>query len=1394
MTRYCPLCLPVLLVLFTAGGRFVCGAEPVAEGLILHLDAEAQIQSGGRDSANNKWQNLATQPDRIAGSAVLHNFQFDTSSGWTGTGTKLEPYALRFDGEKTYVEGPGNLELADITLEAWASIEGSKLRGATLIGNDFGQGGISLIYSTSAQAILLLHERTFTTTGAGSPLGQWSQLVAVQAGDKARLFVNGRRVAVVDAPRTLQTEHRCFYQLGAARFPEMDYAAADSLIGQIAIARVYDRALTDNEVLTNFLADQERFMIPPYVAPEPVSSMPVPQVPLLGPMPAVRSLKWPYYDEPVAVSGPAVNGTYTMIQGGFDGFPTKLAHPYPVNQWMTDPAEKDVQPSVTIDYKRPVAVTRFVHYFDESRAPAAWKDVDILVSTDQSEWKRVQSLRNLPLDAPQVLGIDDPVSAQYYRIEIKALADDAKGLVTNEVETYYGATIGNIQTAQPLATQTEPYSVRVRVVNPDAAMRDVSIRLVAPPGALKEDIEGPVPPMEAGGGVWVTFYVTPLVAGSIPLTVEMRQHGALVDQRPYSLRCKPKLAFQHLSCEGAQLAGNGESLMLTGSILNDGTSPARGVHVQWMEARAELGDLGPGEHAPFEIAANVRPGYQEGLVVAAADNEVRSSVRRSVISPTAKCLSVDNRTCQTQWEEDGGVLRWTTRLKGEAESQMSGSLAVFSGQQSCPVSLVQGDGSAGALAAVVPGGVLLADLLSTVDGLEDQGWRCRVMPDDPSTLKHPWLDLELRLSVDQAQVMFRPHIDWYTVEHGPNFRPLTNGHNSATRMMTIETDEGTVTMVPDTDNLSWGFTDDHQMTVQFQIPLDGRAGPDQGRWRPVAESPQDFQLTLAAGKGNWWDAYRHVVTDIFQFEQPRQWAMPITQMQMLTVRELMSYEAWSERHQIVRNLTTDEWFWPMYGACYTLPALYSWHLATDYPTARIKAEKTVDWLLEIQHDEGPMAGAWFTSYFSDAKSNTLVGGDFIRNPWIIPHGTGIVVKTLLWYWDASGRKDQRVLAAAQRGCDWMLKVMRPDGGLPYAFTVEGQPITQACGAGQIWCTWALWRMYQVTGDEKLKEAALRSKDFFRKTYMDVHRYVGYWEDTVGITAEKNETILSWEAYEPAIATLVFSEMGDRELALAAAQDTATWSWTRVISTRQYETCLGQTTEQALCGPSQAQCPMVGLAFHEIYEQTGEKLWHDLSGATKSTNFCADPEQAYGMVATSGWCFALSAVAGPPYDNVRPFVTPNMSKGDYGRQLWVGWCTDQFAWLSLEWLIREGNIRASQFVKIHPERLRGTVLGAPGRIKMPEEKCEVHSYEHYDINWVGYQNDLQYALLVMNHKQTVRVAVRPHEAHLDVYSRPPRILVGAPDQWREVSARKEGIQYVIEIPENGNALVIWDRIK
>ena len=96
--------------------------------------------------------------------------------------------------------------------------------------------------------------------------------------------------------------------------------------------------------------------------------------------------------------------------------------------------------------------------------------------------------------------------------------------------------------------------------------------------------------------------------------------------------------------------------------------------------------------------------------------------------------------------------------------------------------------------------------------------------------------------------------------------------------------------------------------------------------------------------------------------------------------------------------------------------------------------------------------------------------------------------------------------------------------------------------------------------------------------------------------------------------------------------------------------------------------------------------------------------------------------------------------------------------------------------------------------MPEEKCDVTPLDHLDINWVGYENADHYALLVINHKEQVTVAVRPHEAHLGCYSRPPQVAIGAGQEWQAIPTDQRGLQYFVNIPIGQNALFVWDKIK
>ena len=1141
------------------------------------------------------------------------------------------------------------------------------------------------------------------------------------------------------------------------------------------------------------------------MADSSVSSVRAAGPPHLAPRLAARSVKWDYYLHPVSVTTSSDPEPGRWVRWAFDGYPTNVSQPHAREHWRTAAPKSEKPVVLTLDYGRALAVTRFVHYYEGVRPPAAWKDVEILSSTDSQSWIPLAAFADLRPDYPQVLAIDNPVRARYYRFVIRSLADGAANIATQEIETYYGTTVGGITPSD--AVQSEPFDLKVRVTSTDAPLSGASLRLVAPKDSIAGTIEIPIPRILKGGSFDASFRLTPISVGPLPMIVELRVNGLLIDSRPFTMTIKPKLEIGNLAPGEAVVASSGRQVSVKGTLRNAGKTAVSRVKVTWMGRSRSLGSLEPGESASFEITAAAKPGYSEGLLVAAglaaetprmslpphanagpAKNkrhtppavQPKSILRRPVLCAAAEAVSLG----ESRLNPKNGPVKFLLN-PGGSRTGATGVLQVLASDRLCPLLAV----GPARLAADVPGGVFLVDVVDRKD-VQAVELKCSVVPNDPNPVDPPWLDLEVRLGVDKPRVMFRPHIDWYTAEHGPNVPDLLNGHHSATRMICIQTTDSALSMVPDTDTMKWGFTKDNQMTAQFQIALAPHDPLNQHVWRAIDYAPTRFSLLLPVVAGDWWDAYRHVVKRVFKFEQPRQWAMPLTQMQMLNARYILRHEVWSEKWQTVRSFPYTEFFFNFYGTTYTLPALYSWYLATDLAEAKLKAEKVLEWLLSLQEKEGFTAGAWFSQYADEAGQ--LVGRDQAGNRWIVPHSTGSAAKTLLWYWNATGRADDRAFQAAKRACDWLISTQNPDGAWPYAFDLGGKPVTDLSDAGQIWCTWALWQMGQYSGESKYTQAALRSKEAFKKNFVDVHRYMGYWEDVSGGAGKVTR---SWEGYEPAIACLVFTEMGDSELALACAKDAATWSWTRVISTRQYETCYGQTTEQSFCGPSQAQSPMVGVGLHQIYENTGDELWSDLSGAVKAVNFCADPDQLYGMCATTGWVDPTRAVAGPPFDNVRPWITPANSRGDeYGRGVWAEWETSQFAWLALEWLIREANVRAPQFVKIDPSTLRGAVLGEPGRIKMPEERCDVNGIDHYDINWVGCANDHNYVLLVMNHKERTRVAVRPHEAHLDVYTRPPRVLVGNRRTYREVRPTKNGVQYVVDIPADASALLVWDRIK
>ena len=234
-----------------------------------------------------------------------------------------------------------------------------------------------------------------------------------------------------------------------------------------------------------------------------------------------------------------------------------MSQPYASTYWRSHPVTPDNPAYVVIDYKRPVPVTRFVHYFERGRIAAAWKDIEVLTSDDLEQWATLSTLTDLPPECPQVIAIDQPKATRFYKLVVHRLAPGAVAVATHEIETYYGATVGSVTVPTDSPVQSEPCKFRVHVVSPDVALQGAVLRLVVPGGSVQGELETALPAVERGSGATAEIAITPLHAGPIPASIELHAGGHLIDRRPYTLRVRPKLVMKDVSPCGCRGRGTG---------------------------------------------------------------------------------------------------------------------------------------------------------------------------------------------------------------------------------------------------------------------------------------------------------------------------------------------------------------------------------------------------------------------------------------------------------------------------------------------------------------------------------------------------------------------------------------------------------------------------------------------------------------------------------------------------------------------------------------------------------------------------------------------------------------------------------------------------------------------
>ena len=227
----------------------------VQNGLVLHFDGENNT-GNGHDVNATVWKDLSGNGN----DAALYNFDYDSSSGW-------EEACLKYDWVNDYVTV--DVENAtdntiEIVLKHDEITDGvTGIVGWCHYGTDIPRIGI---YRESNK---ISYYSTDTRTSFGIMQEydmiyeqiNYMTLVSAASTQNFRNYLNGEKKLDVSEVNvaTLTVGH--LFGIGDYADAQHNYTGSNSLKGNIYEVRLYNRALTDDEIKTNYEIDQYRFGI-----------------------------------------------------------------------------------------------------------------------------------------------------------------------------------------------------------------------------------------------------------------------------------------------------------------------------------------------------------------------------------------------------------------------------------------------------------------------------------------------------------------------------------------------------------------------------------------------------------------------------------------------------------------------------------------------------------------------------------------------------------------------------------------------------------------------------------------------------------------------------------------------------------------------------------------------------------------------------------------------------------------------------------------------------------------------------------------------------------------------------------------------------------------------------
>lgn len=632
----------------------------------------------------------------------------------------------------------------------------------------------------------------------------------------------------------------------------------------------------------------------------------------------------------------------------------------------------------------------------------------------------------------------------------------------------------------------------------------------------------------------------------------------------------------------------------------------------------------------------------------------------------------------------------------------------------------------------------------------------------------------------KLDVIARPKItpnEWCVPEYYYSNKeaPTNRGYSSAsvqTCISIISDGKQCLTFIPDTDQSWVGVIADGIYTT---FPING----------------ETQSALLAASDGDWFSGFEKAVADVFDFNEPRQFA-PVTSTVETLYAYLMQPSLWSEEYQMLRSFPDTDFFYIFYSLPYAIPAMINWEALSGDSVVGDKIDKILRFTLDRRIREGTMKGAIFSQYadkelveksqvpfgyapyyawHKDYPDEKLVGMDQAGNRWITAHCMGSVLWAVCYVWECRGELPKDIIEASRDVADWMVRYMKEDGSWSYGYKEDGSIASPMSDSGTIWNTWSLYKFAKLTGEKKYSDAAEKSADYFRNTFVKNHLYRGYWEDNYGNGA----TVLNdAQGYESSIAALAFADMGDNKSANSTAKDGLRFVCTRTLESRDYWTSYGGASEQQAWAPGSYIAPTFGRAAQVAWLDGGGEFLGRFSGLAKTIGWWID------ATGTSFWIG--EAVGQQPIEMYR--------KQGGQRSYWALWDCAQKANFAIQWLVDDVKRRSGGKLDIDPENLRGTDDdGNTAHVRLFDGIINSTSGQ---VNWLWLhttddKNISGRKLVLINHAEATEVSVRPSMRRMPDAAR----LYDGKGKASGIRTSGTAQEIKINLPEQSIAVLSWD---